>query len=49
MKELDGSALESLVRDLAADPEVWEHLVQPLARPARTTRSCAATTTSRSG
>ena len=28
MKELDGSALESLVRDLAADPAVWEHLVQ---------------------
>ena len=28
MNELDGSALESLVRDLAADPEVWEHLVQ---------------------
>ena len=26
--ELDGSALESLVRDLAADPAVWEHLVQ---------------------
>ena len=28
MNELDGSALESLVRDLAADPAVWEHLVQ---------------------
>ena len=28
MSELDGSALESLVRDLAADPEVWEHLVR---------------------
>ena len=28
MTELDGSALESLVRDLAADPQVWEHLVQ---------------------
>ena len=28
MSELDGSALESLVRDLAADPAVWEHLVQ---------------------
>jgi predicted metal-dependent enzyme (double-stranded beta helix superfamily) len=28
MTELDGSALESLVRDLAADPAVWEHLVQ---------------------
>ena len=28
MNELDGSALESLVRDLAADPQVWEHLVQ---------------------
>ena len=28
MNELDGSALESLVRDLAADPQVWKHLVQ---------------------
>ena len=28
VSELDGSALESLVRDLAADPAVWEHLVQ---------------------
>ena len=28
MNELDGSALESLVRDLAADPAVWEHLVE---------------------
>jgi hypothetical protein len=28
MNELDGSALEALVRDLAADPAVWEHLVQ---------------------
>ena len=28
MNELDGSALEALVRDLAADREVWEHLVQ---------------------
>ena len=28
MSELDASALESLVRDLAADPAVWEHLVQ---------------------
>ena len=28
MSALDGSALEALVRDLAADPAVWEHLVQ---------------------
>ena len=28
MSELDGAALESLVRDLAADPAVWEHLVE---------------------
>ena len=28
VSELDGSALESLVRDLAADPAVWEHLVE---------------------
>src|SRR4051794_41813549 len=28
MSELDGSALEALVRDLAADPAVWQHLVQ---------------------
>ena len=34
MNELDGSALESLVRDLAADPAVWEHLVQHSRRPA---------------
>jgi hypothetical protein len=28
MSELDGTALEALVRDLAADPGVWEHLVR---------------------
>ena len=49
MNELDGSALESLVRDLAADPR---GLGAPRAatRPtSATTRSCAATTTSPSG
>jgi hypothetical protein len=28
MSALDGSGLEALVRDLAADPAVWEHLVR---------------------